>query len=227
MSEIKGPNSRPYVVLNAAMSLDGKIATISGAAEFSSKADWRRVHKLRSQVDAIMVGINTILKDDPKLYVKHYETTKLWRIIVDSTARTPLDAKLFQMDPAIYPIIIAVTNRAPESNVRKLEERGAKVLKAGNDERVDLPVVMQELFKRNIEKVLLEGGGTLNFSMLQDKLVDKVIVAIAPVIIGGRDAISLVEGVGVSLVEDGFHLEFTEYELIGNNIVLHFLVKTS
>jgi 2,5-diamino-6-(ribosylamino)-4(3H)-pyrimidinone 5'-phosphate reductase len=226
MSEIKRPNLRPHVVLNAAMSLDGKIATVTGAAEFSSKADWKRVHKLRSQVDAIMVGINTILKDDPKLYVKHYETNKLWRIIIDSNARTPLDAKIFQMNPGMYPIIIAVTNRAPGSKIQKLEELGAKILRAGDRERVDLPLVMQELLKFNIEKVLLEGGGTLNFSMLQGRLVDEVIVAIAPVIIGGRDAISLVEGAGVRLVENSFHLEFIQYEVLGNNIVLHFLVKT-
>ncbi len=217
--------NRPYVILNAAMSLDGKIATVSGDSEFSSEEDWRRVHKLRSEMDAIMVGINTILKDDPKLYVKYYPTTKFLRIIIDSKARTPPSAKIFQMDPSIYPVLIAVTENAPKSNIRQLKQKGAQVFLAGNGEKVDLNKVMQYLWRLNIRRILLEGGGTLNFSMLQEKLVDEVIIAIAPVLVGGKNAISLVEGEGVNLVEEGAQLEFNKYERLGKNIVLYFKVK--
>ncbi len=217
--------NRPYVILNAAMSLDGKIATVAGSADFSSEEDWKRVHRLRTQVDALMVGVNTILKDDPKLHIKYYAPTKMWRIIIDSKARTPLEAKIFEMDHLKYPILIAVTNNAPESNIKSLKRKGAQILKAGNGEMVDLFKVLYYLLKLNINRVLLEGGGTLNFSMLRENLVDEVIVAIAPVLVGGQDAISLVEGVGVNLVRNGFHLDFQEFELLGSNIVLHFKIK--
>ncbi|MHA1129334.1 MAG: 2,5-diamino-6-(ribosylamino)-4(3H)-pyrimidinone 5'-phosphate reductase [Candidatus Helarchaeota archaeon] len=225
MNKVIKTKGRPYVILNAAMSLDGKIATVSGEAEFSSDADWKRVHKLRSEVNAVMVGINTILKDDPKLYVKYYKTAKFMRIIIDSKARTPPNAKLFQMDSETYPVLIAVAGQAPESNIHKLKEKGAQILRTGNAGRVDLQFVMKELLKLKIKKVLLEGGGTLNFSMLQEKLVDEVRVAIAPVIVGGENAITLVEGLGMGRIDEWVRLEFLKYKFLGENIVLFFLVK--
>ena len=220
-------NKRPYIILNAAMSLDGKIATILGDSEFSSEEDWKRVHKLRSGMDAIMVGINTVIQDNPKLYVKYYETARFWRIIIDSQSRTPLNAKLFQMDPEIYPVLIAVTNKAPRSKVEELIDRGAHVIRTGEGEKVDLRVVMTNLSKLGIKKVLLEGGGNLNFSMLKEKLVDEVIVAIAPVIVGGKNAITLVEGEGIELVKKGFNLQLERIEQIDFNIVLYFRTKFS
>ena len=219
--------NRPYVILNAAMSLDGKIATVSGNADFSSDADWKRVHKLRTKVDALMVGINTILKDDPKIHIKHYTAKKLLRIIIDSKARTPLNAKVLQMDQNIYPTLIVVTKTAPESNIAKLKEKGAQIFEAGDGDRVDLKSLMVYLLNRRISKILLEGGGNLNFSMLQEGLVDEVVIAIAPVIVGGKDAITLIEGIGAESVQDGFQLEFKQFELLGNNIVLHFFKKKS
>ena len=107
--------NRPYVILNAAMSLDGKIATISGDSEFSSVSDWKRVHELRSNMDAIMVGINTILKDNPKLYVKNHKISRLLRVIVDSKARTPPDSKIFQNpdEPGPPDFSLAPIQRAP------------------------------------------------------------------------------------------------------------------
>ncbi len=217
--------NRPYVILNAAMSLDGKIATISGDSEFSSEEDWRRVHKLRSEMDGIMVGINTILKDDPKLHVKNHKITKFLRIVIDSMARTPINAKIFQMDLSIYPILIAVSNNASKSNIRELENKGAVILQTGEKESVNLKIVMDYLLKSGIKTVLLEGGGTLNFSMLQENLVDEVIIAIAPVIVGGKNAISLAEGEGMNFVRDGFLLDFKRFEVLGNNLVLYFSIK--
>ncbi|MHA1264154.1 MAG: 2,5-diamino-6-(ribosylamino)-4(3H)-pyrimidinone 5'-phosphate reductase [Candidatus Helarchaeota archaeon] len=219
------PKNRPYTILNAAMSVDGKISTIAGNAEFSSKEDWRRVHELRSSVDAIMVGINTILKDDPKLHIKYYTPKRFWRIIVDSNAKTPLYAKLFDMDLNIYPILIATSKNATPSKIESLSEKGAHIFQTESTGWVNLNHLMEYLFKLNINRILLEGGGTLNFSMLKNQLVDEVIIAIAPVIVGGKDAITLVEGIGFQLVENGIHLDFQRMELYGNNIVLFFKIS--
>ena len=175
----------------------------------------------------LMVGINTILKDDPKIHIKHYTAKKLLRIIIDSKARTPLNAKVLQMDQNIYPTLIVVTKTAPESNIAKLKEKGAQIFEAGDGDRVDLKSLMVYLLNRRISKILLEGGGNLNFSMLQEGLVDEVVIAIAPVIVGGKDAITLIEGIGAESVQDGFQLEFKQFELLGNNIVLHFFKKKS
>lgn len=216
---------RPYVVLNAAMSLDGKIATISGDSEFSSEEDWKRVHKLRSEMDAVMVGINTVIQDDPKLYLKYHTPKKFWRIIIDSQARTPPTAKLFQMDPEIYPVLIAVTAEASKTKLKELEAGGAQIIRIGEGNCVDLKILMNSLNKLKIKRILLEGGGTLNFSMLKAQLVDEVIVSIAPVIVGGKNAVSFVDGKGVYLVKEGFQLEFIKFESLGNNLVLYFSIK--
>ncbi|HUX99698.1 MAG TPA: 2,5-diamino-6-(ribosylamino)-4(3H)-pyrimidinone 5'-phosphate reductase [Candidatus Deferrimicrobium sp.] len=222
MPSEKNLKNRPYVILNAAMSLDGKIATISGDAEFSSEADWKRVHKLRSEMDAIMVGINTILKDDPKLYIKNYTPNKFLRVIIDSIAHTPPNANLFNMDLSIYPVLIAVTNKAPKSKIQQLKNKGAQILETGEKNQVDLKKVMEFLVKMNIKKVLLEGGGTLNFSMIENKFIDEVRVAIAPVLVGGKSATTLVDGLGFESVCEGFHLELDYIDQIGYNVVLYY-----
>src|SRR3989442_7026485 len=177
------PLERPYVILNAAMSLDGKIATRPNESRLSSQRDLRRVHRIRSQVDGIMVGLRTMLCDDPKLRVRYFLDNHPARIVVDSKARTPLDAYIVKTASSTL-TLIAVTTKASQRRVKQLQKAGVKILACGNGPLVSLPVLMRRLRKLGVQRVLLEGGGTLNWGMLSQKLVDQVSVAISPRILG-------------------------------------------
>src|SRR2546426_5699636 len=178
-------DSRPFVILNAAMSLDGKIATCTGDSRMSSPADLRRVHGLRASVDGIMVGMRTLLRDDPKLTVKFARGLKPQRIIVDSNAQTPLTSYVVRTAKEI-PTIVAVTSRSPKNRIEILERRGVKVYVSGKGRLVSEKILLQTLRKLGIRKILLEGGGALNWSMLSSGLVDEVSAAITPRILEER-----------------------------------------
>jgi len=216
-------SSRPRVILNAAMSLDGKIATFTGDSRMSSPADLRRVHRLRASVDAIMVGLNTLLVDDPKLTVKFYKGPSPSRIVVDANARTPLSSFVVRTAKKI-PTIIAVTTRAKKKLIDALRDRGVTILVCGNGHLVSLGILLKKLKKMGIERVLLEGGGTLNWSMLSNGLVDEVSVAITPRILGGAYAVSLVQGRGSALVRDGVKLKLLNTSRFGPDLVVRYKV---
>ncbi len=217
-------NSRPYVILNAAMSLDGKIATYTGDSRMSSRADLRRVHRLRASVDGIMVGMRTLLRDDPKLTVKFARGRKPHRIIVDSTAQTPLTSYVVRTAREI-PTIVAVTSRAPKNKIETLERRGVKVFVCGKGPLVSVKILLQTLRKLGIRKILLEGGGALNWSMLSSGLVDEISVAVTPRILGGEKAVSLVEGKGVALVQDAVKIKLLRTAKYGPDLVVHYKVQ--
>ncbi len=211
---------RPYVILNAAMSLDGKIASKTGDSKLSCEEDWIRVHELRKSVHAIMVGINTIIKDNPRLTVRKIPCEKNpIRVVIDSKARTPENARVLSKDA---PTIIAVSEKAPEEKIKILEKK-SKVIICGKN-KVNLQKLLKELYKLGVKKLLLEGGGTLNWSMLKNKLVDEIRIAIAPVIVGGTEAITLVEGEGFELVKEGIKLKLIKYYKIGEDIILEYKV---
>jgi len=210
---------KPYVILNAAMTLDGKIATKTRDSEISSLEDWDRVYRLRSEVDALMIGINTLLTDDPKISLKYPRKKPLIKVVVDSLARTPENAKILQnKDGSI--IVIAVTENAPKDKVEKLRKAGAEIIFAGSDEKVDLKHLLRSLWNMGVRSVMVEGGGTLNWSLISEGLVDEVRVSIAPIIVGGKDSLTLVEGEGYDKVKDGFKLKLTNIEVVGGDVVL-------
>jgi len=216
-------NSRPYVILNAAMSLDGKIATYTGDSRMSSPADLRRVHRLRASVDGIMIGMRTLLRDNPRLTVKIPKDRKPHRIIVDSNAQTPLTSYVVRTAKEI-PTIVAVTSRVPKNRIEILERRGVKVLVCGKGRLVSVKILLQTLRKLGIRKILLEGGGALNWSMLISGLVDDVSVTITPRILGGEKAVTLVEGKGTPLVEDGVKLKLLNTAKYGPDLVVRYKV---
>ena len=216
-------NSRPYVILNAAMSLDGKIATYTGDSRMSSPADLRRVHSLRASVDGIMVGMRTLLRDNPRLTVKIPKDRKPHRIIVDSNAQTPLTSYVVRTAKEI-PTIVAVTSRVPKNRIEILERRGVKVLVCGKGRLVSVKILLQTLRKLGIRKILLEGGGALNWSMLISGLVDDVSVTITPRILGGEKAVTLVEGKGTPLVKDGVKLKLLNTAKYGPDLVVRYKV---
>ena len=212
--------NKPFVTLKTAMSLDGKIATSTGQSKWiTSEASRQRVHELRDIHDAIMVGIETVLKDNPMLTTRIPGGKNPIRIIVDSNARTPLVSNVVTNHHQAK-TIIAVTENAPAERVNALENSGIEIIFAGNGERVDLNILMNELAKREVTSVLLEGGGTLNFALLEAGLIDKVYAFIAPKIIGGRSALTSVEGNGFENLRDAINLKNITTEQIDSDILI-------
>ncbi|MCP8316950.1 MAG: 2,5-diamino-6-(ribosylamino)-4(3H)-pyrimidinone 5'-phosphate reductase [archaeon] len=210
--------SRPYVILNAAMTIDGKIATKKGDSKISSKDDLVRVHRLRASVDAIMVGINTVLIDDPSLKVKYCGGKNPIRIVVDSKARTPIRSRMISDKDA--PTLIAVTKKAPINRVNRLRKAGAKVIVCGEGEEVDLAILLKTLKDMGIKKVLVEGGGNVNWSIISQGFFDELQVTIGPFIVGGRDAITLVEGDGAEKIDGSIRVKLHKVEQHGDEVVL-------
>lgn len=215
------------VIINAAISVDGKIATIEGDSNISSAPDLKRVHQLRNKVDVILVGISTVIKDNPSLTVRQNNTNKkqstkkknLIRLIIDSKGRIPLDSKIVQSASQIQ-TILAVTKNAPKKKLKELEEKGVKIIiserKNENstlngarkrEEKVDLRYIFNQLEKQGISSILVEGGGEINWSIIRENLFDELIITVSPMIIGGKKAISLVEGEGYKKINESLKIK--------------------
>jgi diaminohydroxyphosphoribosylaminopyrimidine deaminase/5-amino-6-(5-phosphoribosylamino)uracil reductase len=211
---------RPFCTLKTAMTLDGKIATVENASRWiSCEASRQYVHELRQQYSAIMVGINTILYDDPLLNTRRIrkKSKNPLKIIVDSTGKISLEAKVLTTDPQL--VILATTNKIDSKKKQALERMGAQVLICPqNNGRVDLEFLMFSLGRMDIDSILLEGGSTLAFSALMNGVVDKVVSFIAPKIIGGATAPSPVGGMGLSSMEDAIAIKDWNYRGIGSDI---------
>ena len=211
-----------YVILNAAMSIDGKISTRKNDSAISSKLDLVRVHKLRSTVDGIVIGISTVLEDDPMLNVRYSTTRKKnpTRIIIDSKARIPLNSRIIESSNKIQ-TIIAVTHNASPRKIKEIQMKGAQVLVYGNG-RVNLRNLFQQLEKMGLKKIIVEGGGEINWSVLKLGLVNELVVTISPVVIGGRDAKTLVEGKGFTNISDGIKMKLSNTIIQNKNEIVLF-----
>ncbi|MBI1846175.1 MAG: bifunctional diaminohydroxyphosphoribosylaminopyrimidine deaminase/5-amino-6-(5-phosphoribosylamino)uracil reductase RibD [Candidatus Rokubacteria bacterium] len=193
---------RPHVLLKAAATLDGKIADLHGASRWiTGEAARRHAHRLRSEVDAIVVGVGTALRDDPALTVR---LDAPWpreplRVVLDVAARTPATARLITAGTAAR-ALIAIGEGAPAPRVAALREAGATVVSCpAADGRVDPAAALRALFERDVRAVLLEGGGEVHASFLAAGLVDRVAIFLAPVLLGGRAAPSVLAGEGLPL----------------------------
>jgi len=215
---------RPFVTAKFAASLDGKIATRTGESRWISSPDARRrAHELRDTVDAILVGAETIITDDPLL------TTRLpdrqghhpLRVIADSRGRVPLEARV--LDPTLpgRTVIAATATLAAEQRAG-LSRRGIEILALPADERgrVDLRALLEELGRREVTSLLVEGGGTILEAFFRARLVDRVLAFIAPRIIGGQEAPSAVAGEGVAHLVDAPHLERMRVEVVGGDLLI-------
>ena len=207
------------------MTVDGKIATHQGDSAISSKDDLIRVHKLRDSVDGIIVGISTVLADNPRLTIrlgrKQPKEKHLTRIIIDSMGRIPLDSQILRTASKIK-TIVAVTKLAHMNVRRKIKKTGAIVIVAGTN-TVDLKRVLWTIQKMGIKKILVEGGGEINWSLFSLGIVNELIVTIAPKIVGGRQATTLVEGEGYSRVSQGLKLKLKKVRMQNSGeLVLHY-----
>lgn len=215
-----------YVILNAAMSIDGKISTRRNDSSFSSRKDWIRVHKLRSSVDGIVVGISTVLEDNPMLSVRYYSkgTKDPVRIIVDSNARIPLNSRIIRSSKNIQ-TIVATTPNASTRKIKELKKAGVQVLVSGK-RKVNIKNLFQQLENLGLKRILVEGGGEINWSVLKIGLANELTVTISPVVVGGRDAKTLVEGEGIANITNGFKMRLSK-TLINykNEIVLFYKLR--
>lgn len=219
---------RPYVILNAAMTLDGKIATATGSSNISGKKDLERVHELRKECDGIMVGIGTVLADDPRLTVHKIDAKpedNPVRVVVDSKCRTPIDARITNSDAKT---IIACANEYKDDfkqseKYETFKSRGVKFFWSGS-ERVDLVALMSYLHEEGIEKLMLEGGSTLNFSMIKAGLIDEISICVAPMIVGGANAKTFFDGEGFDLMDEAVKLELIDSYQLEKDLILKYKV---
>lgn len=212
--------SRPHVILSAAISIDGKIATRLGDSKLSSKKDRIRLHKLRSKVDAILVGKNTIDRDDPLLTVRYAKGKNPTRIILDSQGTISVNSKILQTCNKV-PTIIAVSKKISKLNLQKLKKFPVEIIMTGENS-VNIKSLMNNLSKRKINTILVEGGGTVNWQFIQNNLFDEVLITIAPFIVGGTDAITFVQGRGFDKIVKSPRLRLNTIKRLENYLVLHY-----
>ncbi len=211
---------RPYVIMKAGMTIDGKCATYTGNSQWITNDLSREdVHRTRKRVAGIMVGINTVLCDDPMLNCRLQNPKNPVRIICDSQLRIPINSNIVRSAKDIPTIIATVSKDTQKAD--KLKENGVEIIITSGD-RVDLSELMTELGKRSIDSVLLEGGAELNAAMLEGGLVDKLDIYIAPKIIGGTESKSVVSGKGVELVKEAYIFGKPTVTMFGDDIKLEY-----
>ncbi|MBC8412369.1 MAG: bifunctional diaminohydroxyphosphoribosylaminopyrimidine deaminase/5-amino-6-(5-phosphoribosylamino)uracil reductase RibD [Nitrospira sp.] len=212
--------SEPFVILKTAQSLDGKIATASGESQWITGASARaHVHRIRNESDAIIVGIGTVLKDNPSLDCRIKGGLNPYRIILDSGLKIPLDARVLRHNDG-RTIIVSSTkaDKARRSAIRNLGHTVITArLKSG---KIDLKHLMQQLASMGIMSIVIEGGSQINASAFAAKIVDKVMIYIAPKIIGGSDAIGWIGGKSPSHLADAIELKGLNIKKLGEDILL-------
>lgn len=219
---------RPFVILKAAISLDGKIAARTGDSQWiTGEESRRRAHELRREADAVVVGVQTVISDDPLLTVRLPATPgsgkekQPLRLILDTRARIPLAAKVVKEDP--QRTVVVTGSDPPAHKVAALEAAGVRVwtlpLRRG---RISLPALLAKAGEEKLTSLLVEGGGEVNAAFLEENLVDKVYLFLAPRIIGGATAPTWVEGKGVAKVALGSIWRNTGLTRIGNDLLLEF-----
>jgi diaminohydroxyphosphoribosylaminopyrimidine deaminase/5-amino-6-(5-phosphoribosylamino)uracil reductase len=216
-------SGRPFITLKAAISLDGKIATKIGDSKWITGEEARRlVHQMRATNDAIMVGIGTVLADDPLLTVRlQGQHRQPLRVIVDSSLRIPIDSQLVKTASQEATIIAAVEGRYSKEKRAELEAMGVEIWDLpAVQKRVDLVALMQKLGKREITSLLLEGGPTVNTFALEAGLIDKFVFFQAPLIIGGQDSPGVFGGEGCERLSDCLRLDCTSVQKVGDDLMI-------
>lgn len=212
---------KPFGVLKTAMTLDGKIATYTGSSQWiTGPAARRYVHQLRSDCDAVLTGIGTVLADDPALTARIPGGKNPTRIVLDSMARTPLQAQLLTDQAA--PVIIAVTEQAPTERRQALQQAGAEVivLPGPAAQGIDLAALFTLLGERSLTSILIEGGAKINAAAIQANVVDKVAWFIAPKLVGGQAAPGPVGGPGLADISNAYRLEDMSIKTIEQDMLV-------
>lgn len=218
----------PWIHAKWAMTLDGKIATRTGSSRWISNTGSREiVHRLRGRMDAILVGVGTVIADDPLLTARPAGPRVASRIVIDSLARTPIDSQLVRTAREFRTIIFTSPN-ATNSNCDALQSAGVEVVRSDTDStgRPDLRFVLRELGQRRMTNVLVEGGGRLFGSFFDSASLDEVHVFIAPKLAGGVTAPSPVAGIGVAEMNDALQLRDTQIDVVDGDVYLRGRIRT-
>jgi diaminohydroxyphosphoribosylaminopyrimidine deaminase/5-amino-6-(5-phosphoribosylamino)uracil reductase len=213
----------PFVTLKAAISLDGRMATKAGDSRWiSTPASRDYVHLVRGEQDAILVGITTALRDDPRLTVRHpnWPGKKITRVILDPGLRLPPSAGVFPAREG-GPVLVFAGPAAPEMAAKGLVRRGAEVVRIPCvRDRLDLSRVLAELGRREISSVLVEGGGAIATAFLEGRLADKILLAVSPRLIGGAKAVPLFGGEGPARIADSLRLGRVSSFRLGGDLIV-------
>ena len=211
---------KPHIILSAAISIDGKIATYSGDSKLSSQKDIIRLHKLRSQVDGILVGKKTVEHDNPLLTIRFAKGKNPIRIILDSNGAISAKSNILKTTNQV-PTIIAVSKKISQANLRKLNQFPLEIIKTGENS-VNIKSLMKQLFQRGLKTILIEGGGTVNWQFIKNNLFDEIYLTISPFIIGGAEAISFVQGKGFNKILQSPKLKLKSIQKLENHALLHY-----
>lgn len=217
----------PHVTIMSAVSLDGKLSLGRGVSsgsfgKYLNEAVLKEHHHWRTVFDGMMVGGNTVVIDNPSLTVRHAEGENPTRVIVDPEAAVPLDAKVFNDGQA--PTIVAVTEQTDPDYVAALKEKGVDVALCGSGPYVSLPDYMAYLAEKGIQRLMVEGGATINWLMLNQGLVDDVYLFVVPVVTGSKEAPAFVEGPGGAAYEEPVQLEWLETKMLDGVQLVHYTV---
>jgi len=217
----------PFVILKAAATLDGKIATKEGDSKWISGETSRHfVHRLRDQVDGVVVGIGTVLKDDPQLTARIKKGRDPYRIILDSRLRIPEGAQVIGTSSS--KTMIATTELAARDKIERLEKKGVQILILNSKQgRVDLKNCLSKLGEMGMMSLLVEGGSQVNGSFLDEGLIDKILFFLSPKLIGDREALGIFGGSGKATLQEAIPLNELRVRRIGEDILIEGYVKKS
>jgi diaminohydroxyphosphoribosylaminopyrimidine deaminase / 5-amino-6-(5-phosphoribosylamino)uracil reductase len=219
-------SNTPWVIAKCGMTLDGKIATKTGESCWITSEEARKeAHRLRSQVDAVLVGVNTVLRDNPQLSVRYgIIGNQPLRVILDHSARTPLSSKLLKSGSG--GVLIFVGKKASVGRIHKLEKKGAQVIRVStSDGTVSLREVLRVLGRMGVVQLMVEGGGMVLGAFVRQKLAHEVRFFVAPKILGGKDAIKAVGGEGFTRWRNALDLKNVNLSKFGSNLMIFGLIS--
>ena len=208
------------------MSADGKISSPTGESRLSCPHDKMRLHSLRAINDAVMIGANTAIKDNPNLTVRYVKGSNPIRVLVDGKLKVPLNLKLFNTREA--PTVVLTSSHAPKGKVKSLESKGVKVIVIQSTQpSIPLNEGLRKLYDLGIRSLLVEGGGNLIWSLFKEKLVDELRVTISPYIIGGEKSITPVEGQGLPSLKDWIKLRLINHLICECGQEIHLIYRVA
>lgn len=216
--------TRPWITLSFGMSLDGKIATRKGDSKYITGSEARGfVHELRHRHDGILIGIQTVNNDHPLLTTRlnQMQGKDAHRIILDSQLSIALDEPMLHQTSEAKTIVVSKSNLVDQNKVDQLISMGVLVLlDPYRSKRIHLPWLMNQLIKLNIRSVMVEGGGTVHESFIRQEFVDRIYTQVSPILIGGKQAKTPVEGLGFALLKDATRVAFCNLFKLGQDIII-------
>jgi 2,5-diamino-6-(ribosylamino)-4(3H)-pyrimidinone 5'-phosphate reductase len=214
---------KPYIIVGGLMSVDGKTAPRNRRGmlltHFMGEELSKRLHKLRAEVDAVVVGIGTVLADNPRLTVRFVEGKNPTRVIVDSEARIPLNSAVLNVEEA--KTVVVTSEEASKEKLDALGKMGVEVIRCGKN-KVNIKKMLESLREKGVNRLLVEGGAELRWSFFREGVVDEVLVWIAPVVWGGREAPTFVDGEGFKSLDEAIRLKLKNVEVVEEVVTLRF-----